>query len=88
MLFFILFHQSATRMAAVITNFSALHLHKHAKACWGEETVKKTMEASNASEAREVLSKSKDGSIAAAFQFKGKGNISYSHRQHTRTETR
>ena len=31
---------------------------------------------------------SPSGSIAAAFERKGKGKVSYSHRQHTRTETR
>lgn len=64
------------------------NLHKHAKQCWGAETVSAATGVKNATEAREILSKSKDGSIAAAFAIKGKGKISYSHRQHTRAETR
>ena len=67
---------------------STSNLHKHAKICWGLDTVKAAMGAQNASEARQILSQSKDGSIAAAFQIKGKGKVTYSHRQHTRTETK
>jgi hypothetical protein len=67
---------------------STSNLHKHAKICWGLDTVKAAMEAQNASEARQILSQSKDGSISAAFQIKGKGKVMYSHRQHTRTETK
>jgi stalled ribosome alternative rescue factor ArfA len=29
-----------------------------------------------------------DGTITTSFERKGKGKVSYSHRQHTRTETR
>lgn len=67
---------------------STSNLHKHAKVCWGVETVQAAMAVKTAKEAREVLSKSKDGSIAAAFMLKGKGKVTYSHRQHTRAETR
>ena len=67
---------------------STSNLHKHAKICWGSDTVKAAMSATNASEARQILSESKDGSIAAAFKIKGKGKVTYSHRQHTRTETK
>jgi hypothetical protein len=35
--------------------------------------------AKNVTQAREILSKSKDGSIAAAFQIKGKSKVTYSH---------
>jgi hypothetical protein len=63
-------------------------MHKHAKVCWGVDTVKAASGAKDATEAREILSKSKDGSIAAAFQIKGKGKVTYSHRQHTKTETK
>lgn len=64
------------------------NLHKHAKVCWGAETITAATSVKTASEARGVLSKSKDGSIAAAFALKGKGKVSYSHRQHTKAETR
>jgi hypothetical protein len=63
-------------------------MHKHAKVCWGIETVKAAMETPNVKDAREVLSNHKDGSIAAAFQVKGKGKVTYLHRQHTPHETR
>ena len=46
------------------------------------------MNAGNADNAREVLSKSKNGSIAEAFAKSGKGKVTYPHRQHTKTETR
>lgn len=65
------------------------NLHKHAKKCWGEDTIKAAMDAgSTADDARGVLAKSKDGSISAAFQIKGKGKVTYSHRQHTKAQTR
>jgi hypothetical protein len=67
---------------------STSNMHKHAKVCWGIETVKAAMETPNVKDAREVLSNHKDGSIAAAFQVKGKGKVTYSHRQHTPKETR
>lgn len=67
---------------------STSNMHKHAKLCWGEETVQAANTVKSATEAREVLAKSKDGSIAAAFAVKGKGKVTYSHRQHTTTETR
>ncbi|KIM42535.1 hypothetical protein M413DRAFT_34098, partial [Hebeloma cylindrosporum] len=67
---------------------STSNLHKHAKLCWGPDTVKGAMGTKNATEAREVLAQSKDGSIAAAFQVKGKGKVTYSHRQYTQTETK
>jgi hypothetical protein len=40
--------------------------------------------------AREVLAKAKlkDGSITAEFARIGKGKVTYSHRQHTKTEAR
>ena len=63
------------------------NLHRHTKACWGGEVLKLAMNAGNLDEARAVLSKSKDDSIAEAFQVKGKDKVTYSHRQHTKTET-
>jgi hypothetical protein len=63
-------------------------MHKHAKICWGVDTVKAASEAKDVTDAREVLANSKDGSIAAAFKVKGKGKVSYSHKQHTKTQTK
>ena len=37
---------------------------------------------------RKTLNEMKDGSITASFQWKGKSKVSYSHRQHTKAETR
>ena len=42
-------------------------MQKHAKTCWGADVVKAAMDTENAEDARKVLSKHKDGSIAAAF---------------------
>ena len=46
------------------------------------------MAAANVTEAQELLARSKDGSIAKAFNVKGTGKATYSHSQHTKTETR
>lgn len=64
------------------------NMHRHTKKCWGEDILKLAMNTTNADEARERLAKSKNGSIAEAFKVKGKGKLTYSHRQHTKTETR
>jgi hypothetical protein len=64
------------------------NMHKHARICWGVDTVKAASDAKDINDARDILANSKDGSIAAAFKVKGKGKVSYSHRQHTRTETK
>jgi hypothetical protein len=64
------------------------NMHKHAKVCWGVDMVKAASGGKDAAEAWEILSKSKDGLIAAAFQVKGKGKVTFSHRQHTKTETK
>ena len=49
------------------------NIHKHAKICWGANTVRLATEAQNLQDTCKVLAKSKDGSVAAAFQVKGKG---------------
>jgi hypothetical protein len=69
---------------------STSNLKRHATVCWGAETVDGALEAKvDISSARATLGNLKDGSITAAFQRrKGKGKVSYSHRQHTRVETR
>jgi hypothetical protein len=45
-------------------------------------------ETRNLGAAFEALKKVKDGSITEAFERVGKGKITYSHRQHTTTQTR
>ena len=67
---------------------STSNLHKHAKSCWGNEVVSAADDAKNAEEVRTKIVPNylQDGSITAAFEKKGKGNITYSHHQHTRQE--
>ncbi|KAF8550525.1 hypothetical protein OG21DRAFT_1384020, partial [Imleria badia] len=66
------------------------NMRKHVRLCWGAEILDAADNAKDASEVRTniVGSVQRTGSIAAAFERKGKGKISYSHRQHTRSETR
>ena len=58
--------------------------------CWGPDILKAADNASNLKDARENIVKNylRDGSITAIFVRKLKGKITYSHRQHTRAETR
>ncbi|KAI0079329.1 hypothetical protein K474DRAFT_1568550, partial [Panus rudis PR-1116 ss-1] len=70
---------------------STSNLHKHARKCWGDATVQAARETANATLAREGLEKlarNSDGSITAAFERTGKGKVTYSTTQFTRTETR
>ena len=66
------------------------NLRKHVKSCWGDEVLQAADEAKNANEVRMniVASVLRNGSITASFERKGKGQVTYSHRQHTRTETK
>ena len=64
------------------------NLRKHAKICWGVETVAAADGTRNVNDAREALKKVKDGSITEAFERVGKGKVTYSHRQHTTTQAR
>ena len=71
-------------------NKSTSSLNRHAKMCWGEEIVEQAAKAQNTELAWEALRnmKLKNRSITAIFERTGKGKITYSHRQHTKTETR
>lgn len=66
------------------------NLRRHAKVCWGEETVAAADNTRDVTTAREALgnTKSVDGSITAVFQRAAKGKVTYSHRQHTKVEAR
>ena len=66
------------------------NMRKHVKSCWGEAALQAAMESGNTAAAQEgVINKLlKTGSINASFEQKGKGKVTYSHRQHTRSETR
>ncbi|TFK82778.1 hypothetical protein K466DRAFT_578026 [Polyporus arcularius HHB13444] len=65
------------------------NLRRHARSCWGEETVDKACEAVNIEEARAhvVGSLLRNGTITASFKRKT-GKVTYSHRPHTKAETR
>ena len=66
----------------------------HVKTCWGADIVSKVKEAkdkgANADRVREEIVKpyKKTGRLTDSFKATGKGKITYSHSQHTRTETR
>jgi hypothetical protein len=66
------------------------NLCKHAKSCWGVEAVEAAGTVKNATEARDNIVKAlrADGSITAAFEVAGKTRVTYSHRPHTKTETK
>jgi hypothetical protein len=65
-------------------------LRRHSKICWGDEAVEAADNTQDLQGARAILGKTKlrDGSISAQFKRIGKGKVTYSHRQHTSTETR
>jgi len=69
---------------------STSNLRKHAKICWGSEAVEAADNTRDVDAAREILSKTKvqDGSITAEFARIGKGKVTFSTRQHTKTEAR
>jgi hypothetical protein len=66
------------------------NMRKHAKRCWGDEIVASGDKAKSAKELRATTVKGilDPQSITAAFERSGKGKITYSHRQHTKTEAR
>jgi hypothetical protein len=66
------------------------NMRRHAKNCWGEETLKLADTAKNHQEVRDKIAGAilRDGSVTAAFKRKGKEKVTYSHRQHTKRETR
>jgi hypothetical protein len=67
------------------------NLRKHARICWGDDVVHGADACADIGSARKALdnaTKRRDGSITAAFERKGKGKRTYSHRQHTKAETR
>ena len=66
-------------------------LRRHAKMCWGDEAVNTADNTKDLKGAHTILSKARlkrNGSITDAFEHIGKEKVSYSHRQHTYTETR
>ncbi|KAF9536807.1 hypothetical protein CPC08DRAFT_608123, partial [Agrocybe pediades] len=69
---------------------STSNLKRHAIQCWGETLVEQAMKAANVESIREGLKEARlvDGSIKAVFKRTGKGKITYSHKQHTASQTR
>ena len=68
---------------------STSNMRKHVVTCWGESVVKAVFHCENLKEAHQAANDIKNtGSIMAAFERKGKGKLSYSHRQHPKTETK
>jgi hypothetical protein len=66
------------------------NMRKHVKSCWGESMMSAADDAKDAGEVRTkiVAGILRDGSITTSFERKGKGKVTYSHRQHTRAETK
>jgi hypothetical protein len=69
---------------------STSNIHKHAKKCWSADVVAAADKANNANEMQLMIVKGllDPQSITAAFEWKGKGKVTFSHRQHTKTESR
>jgi hypothetical protein len=65
-------------------------LKRHAECCWGKEIVVDAVNMKDLKAVRRSLKGAtmKNGSITAVFERTGKGKVTYSHRQLTRTETR
>ena len=67
------------------------NLRRHAKACWGDDTVRSIESAVSADDALTLLKRDvrlHDGDLGMFFKTKVRGTVSYSHRQHTTAETR
>ncbi|KAG1836176.1 hypothetical protein DFJ58DRAFT_669914, partial [Suillus subalutaceus] len=66
------------------------NMRKHTCLCWGDDVLQAADQAKDADEVQKKIVGSvlRNGSITASFERKGKGKVTYSHRQHTRTETK
>jgi uncharacterized DUF497 family protein len=69
---------------------STSNLRKHAKICWSDDIVALADKTKDVGAAREALAglKNVDASITAVFERVAKSKVTYSHRQHTKTEAR
>ncbi|KAG2741722.1 hypothetical protein P692DRAFT_20684535, partial [Suillus brevipes Sb2] len=69
---------------------STRNMRKHVRACWGEDVLVAADNAKDATEAHTKIVRGflQNGSITASFEWKGKGQVTYSHRQHTHAKTR
>lgn len=70
---------------------STANLRYHAKACWGDDTVRSVDEALSPENARKNIlqgdSRLRTGDLGPFFRTKGKSKVNYSNRQHTSAET-
>ncbi|KAF9545740.1 hypothetical protein CPC08DRAFT_730045 [Agrocybe pediades] len=68
---------------------STSNLKCHTIRCWGERLVEQVMKAADVDSIHEGLKDAKlvDGSITAVFKRTGKGKVTYSHKQHTASQT-
>jgi hypothetical protein len=66
------------------------NMWKHAKKCWGDDVVASADKANDVNKVRRTTVKgSLDPQlIMAAFERKGRDKVTYSHRQHTKSEAR
>jgi hypothetical protein len=64
------------------------NLCQHTKVCWGKDVVAAADNTQDIKTAWDALgsSKSVDGSITALFYHAAKGQVTYSHHQHTKLE--
>lgn len=70
---------------------STSNLRKHAKHCWGDDVVKSADETKDLKIARSIVAKSGMGNATITAMFERaekKGVVTYSHTQHTKTETK
>ncbi|KAG1745709.1 hypothetical protein EDB19DRAFT_1578893, partial [Suillus lakei] len=69
---------------------STSNMAKHAKSCWGPEAYDAAQDTKSAAAAHEGIIKNllKSGTITSSFKRTSKGKVTYSHRQHTKTETK
>jgi hypothetical protein len=69
---------------------STSNMHKHAKRCWGAETITSADNANNANDVHDTTIKGilNPQMITAAFERQGKDKVTFSHRQHMKTESR
>jgi len=78
------------KVQCYIEKTSTSNMIKHAKSCWGDDAWCAAQECNSNDEmlANVVKPLNSNGSIKAIFQQKGKANITFLHRQHTRAETK
>jgi hypothetical protein len=66
------------------------NLRKHMQLCWGEEAIcgVDDCDLKSAREGVARVKNQKDGSLTTAIDWKGQGKVTYSHRQHSKAQTR